>query len=331
MALTIYDIAQRAGVSITTVSRVLNGKGEISEKTRAKVQRVLDESNYAPSQLAKGLAGKTSKTVGILMADVREVHHAALLYQVEKSLSTRGYSCFVYSLSGQPERLREHLTRLASHRVDGIVLTGSIFAASPYREIILENVQEIPCVSMNASLPGDRFYGVVSDERGAFRYAVDYLANQKGRRHIAFVYGDIHMAEQEKLRGYREGMAQQGLAAHVVEAHSLHTLRGGVKATEEILKNHPETDAILYAVDITAAGGIHALLRAGVRVPEDIAIIGSNNSDYARVCVPAITSFDTRPYLTGRLAAEALMTAMEGGSPQKRRQIACKLVERQST
>jgi LacI family transcriptional regulator len=330
VAQTIYDIAKKAGVSITTVSRVLNGKGEITLQTREKVQRVVDEMGYAPSQLAKGLAGKFRKTIGIVALDMRELHHATQLFQAERSLTAKGYSCIVYSMSDQLE-LCEHLDRLNSYMVDGIVFTGSIFATSPYKEIIREKITSLPCVVVNASIEGDNFYGVICEARQGFHHAVDFLVTQKRRRHIAFMCGRQSIAGHEKLMGYREGMTQNNLAANMVEGNCQHDLEDAKKATGELMRAHPETDAILFPVDITAAGGIHALLKMGLRVPEDVAVIGANNSDYARICVHSITSADPNPYATGKLAAETLIDAIEGRNPPKLQYIPYVLVEREST
>jgi LacI family transcriptional regulator len=327
-SLTIYDIAKQAGVSITTVSRVLNGKGEISSRTRERVGKVLAETGYVPSQLAKGLAGKKRKTVGIVTVDIRNVHHSALVFQAEQALTQNGYSCLVFSLTGQPDQLEDHLDRLQSHRVDGIIFTGSLFSAPPYGQIIIQRIKTIPCVFMNGELPGKHFFGIIYSEKEAFAEAIDFLAG-KGRKNIALVYGASTPSEEQKLLGYREGIERNGLSC--VTEQSLHTLKGGQTATEELVRRCPDTDAIVYAVDILAAGGIQALVRLGWRIPDDIAIIGSDNTDYGRICIPSITSIDTRPNLVGRLTAEALIAAIEGKEPPKVQRIACKLIEREST
>ncbi|MDL2324348.1 LacI family transcriptional regulator [Ruminococcaceae bacterium OttesenSCG-928-A16] len=331
MPLTIYDIAKLAGVSITTVSRVMNGKEGVTEKTRAKIQAVLDESGYAPSQLARGLASKLSRTVGIVAVDIRDVHHAALVYQAERWLGMKGYSCIVYSLSGRTEDLGLYLDMMVSRQVDGIVFTGSVFAGEPCRTALLEKTGDIPCVLMNATLPAENFYGILSDEREAFTAAVDFLAQQKSRKNIALIYSGGTASEEEKRAGYRLGMQQNGLQKYCAEIQCPFSIKSGSAITQKVMQENPKTDAILYTTDLIAAGGIHALCDAGIAVPGQVAVVGTNNSDYARICRPTITSIDNKAYPTGKLAAETLVAAIEGNHPPKVQHIGCELIERGST
>ncbi len=330
MSLTIYDIAKEAGVSITTVSRVLNSKGEVSVATRAKIQAVLEKSGYAPSQLARGLASKLSKTVGIVAVDLRASHHANLVHQTEYCLSQQGYSAIVCSLAGKPDRLDEYIEMLLSRQVDGIVFTGSVFAGEPYHSILAAKFLTLPCVVLNALLPEANFFGIINDECAAFADVVRLLYS-KGRRNLAFLGGAPTLSEEQKRLGYRTGMERVGLGKQILEYHSPHDFEAGYTATQALMREHPETDAIICSVDPTAVGCIHALHHMGYRVPGQISVVGANNTDMALACYPQLTSVDTKPYETSDLAVKMLVEAIEEKNPEKVKRLDCRLVQRHST
>ena len=117
--MTIYDIAQKAGVSIATVSRVMNG-GKVGKATRIKVQAVLDSCDYQPSQVAKGLATRQSRCVAVMTVDIRDVHHAAIAYEIERTMATAGYSTILCNLGGTPARTGEYLRTLNAQQIIGV-------------------------------------------------------------------------------------------------------------------------------------------------------------------------------------------------------------------
>lgn len=331
MALTIYDIAKEAGVSITTVSRVLNGKGEISRSTKEKIQAVLDRHAYTPSQLARGLASRESKTIGILVLDLRVEHYAALVHETESAFSLAGYSSIVCSLAGKPDRLGFYLEMLLRRKVDGMVFTGSVFSASPYREIILSSVRDVPSVMLNASLPADHFYGVINDEFNAFREAVIFLHKKKKRNHIVLLGGISTPGEDEKVRGYLQGIKECRLKDGPVTVKADHTIDSGRQAAEKILAERPDTDAFLCTVDMIAAGAVHILNERKIPVPGQISVIGADNSLVSVACYPTLTTVDVQTDKTGGKAAELLVAAIRGEEPVREAVLPCRLIERSST
>jgi len=330
MALTIYDIARRANVSITTVSRVLNNKGDVSENTKRRIQQILDESGYSPSQLARGLASKSSKTVGIMAVDIRDVHHSTIVYQSERVLSMSGYSSIVCNLGGRKERLGEYLSMLTSRQVEGLIFVGSVFADEHCVRQIEDEGVSVPSIIINAVIDYPHFYSVLNDEDIAYPNAVDFLV-QKNRSHIALIYDDDTISERRKRRGYRAGMLRNGLGDHIVEVPCPPEMEGAQAATGRFMLEHPHTDAIIYTKDLIAAGGIHALCDLGRRIPEEVAVVGINNSIYARICRPQLTSIDNQPKHQGQAAAKLLVKALEGDPPKEPYLIPCTLTERQST
>jgi len=331
MALTIYDIAKEAGVSITTVSRVLNHKGEVSPRTAAKIQAVLDAHQYAPSQIAKGLASNESRNVGIFALDLRVEHHALLVHRAEEALSEAGYSCIVCSLGGKPDRLRDCIRTLMLRRVDGVIFTGSVFATEAYSAVIAEMLTDVPSVIINAVLPQTNVRSVINDEEAAFEDAVRFLAREKGKSHIVLLGDAPTPSEEAKKRGYRSGMEQCGISSAAVHIPCGHSVEEGFSAAKKALSACPETDAFLCTVDSVAVGAVHALHEAGVSIPQQVAVIGADNSTSAEVCWPRLTSVDVHPCETASEAVRLLIAAMNGQGDEKCSRIDCSLVQREST
>ncbi|MDL2232734.1 LacI family transcriptional regulator [Ruminococcaceae bacterium OttesenSCG-928-L11] len=328
--MTIYDIAEKAGVSITTVSRVLNGKENVNAKTRAHILAVLEECGYTPNRLAQGLASKATKTIGVMAVDIRDIHHSTIAYQVEQTLSTLGYSSILCNFSGNKNRLPDYLDMLFSRQVDGFIFIGSVFAGDFCRGELASRLDgSKPTVFINGtpSLPGA--YCVIEQEEDAMKRAVEYLYHQCDRRHIAFVGMGDTASERSKRKGYEAAVDSLGLTAHT--AITAQSLAGGESAVSSLLDTHPSLDALVFTDDITACGGVRRLLQIGRSVPGDIAVVGFNNSLYSEICIPSLTSIDNRMYETGKIAAGILADALEGREPEAVVSVGCQLVIRDST
>ena len=161
--MNIYDIAREAGVSITTVSRVLNNKGYVSEKTRKKIQEVLDKNEYQPSAIARGLATGSMKTVAIVVVDVRVPHYALTSFIMEQQLSKLGYMVLVCNTGEGEAECKKYLCMLAKRKVDGIILVGSIFNRLCDEET-LDLLSDIPIAMANGELNRPNVHSVLVDE-----------------------------------------------------------------------------------------------------------------------------------------------------------------------
>ena len=206
--MTIYDIARKAGVSIATVSRVLNG-GNVKEETRNKVQQVLDTCDYHPSQVAQGLANRQTRRVAVMTLDIRDVHHAAIAYEIERAMADAGYSTVLCNLGSDTTCVENALRGLRGQQFDGVFFIGSVFAMPVYSRCITRYITDIPILLTNAVLPQSNVYGVLADEAGAFCKAAKKLYHA-GRRDIAFVMDGETRSERSKLDGYARAMAQCG-------------------------------------------------------------------------------------------------------------------------
>ena len=158
--MTIYDIAKEAGVSASTVSRVINGKQGISEKTRKKVQALLKKYNYIPNEAARSLSTSETRMIGILLEDIRNVHHALIAHTLEKALTLHGYAAIIINTGMEESSKADYLHLLSARNVDGVILVGSPYQNSFMEEAIRSEIPEVPVVIANGWINLPNVYGV---------------------------------------------------------------------------------------------------------------------------------------------------------------------------
>ena len=204
--MNIYDISQLAGVSIATVSRVINGSDRVSARTRQKVLRVIEENGYTPNAFARGLGLNTMHTVGLLCADSSDPYLAQAVYNLEQELRLNGYDCLLCCTGYARETKEKYLDLLLSKRVDGLIFAGSQFteSAPEDNEYIRRAARQVPSVLLGGSLEGPNLYVTQCDERAAMRSAAARLMDS-GCESILYLYNSLSFSSRNKLAGYREG------------------------------------------------------------------------------------------------------------------------------
>ena len=329
--MNIYDIAKEAGVSISTVSRVLNNKGNVNENTRKNVLEILQKHNYTPSAIARGMVSKSMRTVAVLTVDIRVPHYARTAYTIEREFSRRGYEVTLCNTGGELAETEKYLRTVIEKKVDGLVLVGSVFntlCRTPEIEALLRTT---PLVLANGRLELPNSYSVLVDDQYGVSLAVKHLV-ERGHKEIYYLK-DLNTASADlKCRGFLNGMKQEGLEAtkrHVLETDM--SLEGGMRAVEKLLRGKKPFTALVCGEDITAAGAVKALLRVGLRVPEDVAVTGYNNSEYARICEPQLTTIDNKPELVAMLSVQLLTSLIENTAAYSSCTIQPELVQGQTT
>ncbi len=305
--MNIYDIAKEAGVSITTVSRVINKKGYVSEKTRKKIQDVLDRNEYQPSGIARGLATGSMKTVAIVVVDVRVPHYALTSYIMEQKLSEEGYMVLVCNTGEEEEDCRKYLRMLAQRQVDGIILVGSIFNRLCDDET-LNLLSNIPIVMANGKIDRENIYGVLVDEAYGMELATAHLY-KTGRRKLAYVIDKYTNAADRKLEGYIREMKRLGYENPEKDVYRTpYGLEGGAQIAG-ILKEK-EYDGVVFGEDLTAVGAMNEWRNQGIKIPEEIALIGCNNSEYSYICNPPLTTVNNKGEVLSELTVQMLLDVL---------------------
>ncbi|WP_432060931.1 LacI family DNA-binding transcriptional regulator [Streptomyces sp. S1] len=333
---TLEEVAARAGVGRGTVSRVINGSPKVSEQAKAAVERAVAELGYVPNRAARALAGSRTDAVALVVPETEarlfaEPYFLDIIRGVSSELADADKQLLLTLIRSEQERQRFE-QYLAAQRVDGVLLV-SVHDDDPLPDRI--RALGLPAVLNGRRSQGESVAFVDSDNTGAGRTAVAHLA-ARGRRAVATITGPLDMyVARCRLDGYREGLAEAGLAADEgLVANGDFTEEGGRRAMRELLDRRPGLDAVFAASDVMAAGARAVLREAGRRVPEDVALVGVDDSAVARHMDPPLTSVRQPIEEMGRAMARLLLQEIASpGDPddQPRRMLPTELVVRASS
>jgi LacI family transcriptional regulator len=326
--ITIRDVAHAAGVSVGTVSKALNGQGQLREETRTAVRSTAERLGFRPNDLAQSLLRKRTFTVGLISTDSYGRFSIPVLEGIESALEPARISVFLCR-ADDPVRERRYVDSLLAKRVDGIIVTGRRTDLRPPIDL---GGASVPAIYAFAQVANGKAFCLLPDDRGGARLAVEHLVGL-GRRRIAHVTGPVDFEAVRKRReGFRDGLGAAGLRArpgHVLsgpwsEAH-------GRAAAQRLMAARPAVDAIFCGSDQIARGVIDSLRDLGVRVPDDIAVVGFDNWDViAAATRPPITTVDMNLHELGRQAGLRLLDMMDGPRPSGVERLPCSLVVRRS-
>lgn len=325
----LVDVAARAGVSVGTASKALNGVGRMRPDTRERVMEAADTLGFTPNQNAQNLHTRRSWTVGLMTTDGIGRFSIPVMLGAEDALGGGKISVLLCDTRGDSVREQHHMRTLMERRVDGVIVTGR--RTDPRRP--LAGVGAIPTVYALSPSTDPRDMSVVSDDAGGAAIAVGHLLGL-GRTRIAHVTGPAHHAAADD-RAVRtlEVLAAAGLAPATGRVHHGDWSEPwGRRAAEIVLRAAPETDAFFCGNDQIARGVADSLRERGVRVPDDIAIVGFDNWDTMVLPArPPLTTIDMNLGEIGRVAALRLLAAIEAGTPDVGRvAVPCQLVVRES-
>lgn len=327
--LTIYDISKLAGVSIATVSRVLNGSGNVNADTRKKVEQIVKQYQYVPQQSARNFTQKTPSVIGLLVDDVRHAYMSELSYAIVKQLAEWDLHAILCNIDNVDEEFISTIDSLLAKKVSGIILLGSIFEVPICKVSIERRYSAVPFVAVNANFILPNVCEIMQDHVQGICSAVKYLYNQ-GRHKIGYIFYNRSKSDHRKRIGFLEGTKHCGLQGDRIILTQYRTPEAGRRATAQLLSQFPDIDAIIFSSDILAVGGTHLLNTMGISIPNQIAVIGFNNSQCARDCFPALSSVDNRIPESGKIAAE-MMAKILSNKEVDNKMLKCALVLRQST
>lgn len=332
--MNIYDIAEMAGVSIATVSRVVNESPNVSEKTKQKVLAVIEKSNYIPNVFARGLGLDSMKTIGILCPDISDAYIAEAVSILEKGLHQNGYDC-ILGCSGHERQAKEYHTELLlSKRIDALVMVGSTYAEKGAQcseaEYVRKAAQKVPVFLINGYVEGKNIYCFYGDDRqGA--YDVTAALIRRGKKRILFLADSHTYSAQQKLAGYEAALSDAGCP--VLGDLKFYTKNDVLYVKEALLMNKIlEFDSIFACNDTLAVGALKYAKAKGLRVPEELSITGYNNSGMTICCEPELTSVDNKVGVLCDTALDYLVRVLKGEEDlQQEHKVACEIVKRCTT
>ncbi len=324
--MNIYDIAKRSGVSIATVSRVLNGSPSVSEKTRGRVLAVMEEEGYTPNAFARGLGLNSMRMIGILCTDISDTFYAKAVSLVEGQLRRNGFDALLCCTGNDLEDKKKYLDLLLAKHVDAVILIGSAFKENVDNSHIENAAKQVPVVIINGlvELPG--VYCALCDERSAVQSNVLSLHRQ-GIDRILYLYDTLTYSGCVKIEGYREGLRQSGQPFReelLIRAEkSVEAVRGTVRG---LLRGGADFSAVMASEDLIAVGALKALQDEGRTMP----VVGFNNSVLAECSSPGLSSVDNMLDTLCPTAVGMLEDIFDGRNVPQKIIISSRLVERET-
>lgn len=326
---TMRDVAERAGVSTTTVSHVINKTRFVSDDNRKKVQEAMDALGYQPNAIAKSLRQKSTKTIGLVISDISNPFFTSLIRGVEDSVNASGYNLILCNTDEKPEKEHTYLHVLHQKQVDGIIMapTGS---NRGYLSGLVE--KGFPLVFIDRRLDGFSCPSVLVDNENGAYHAVSHLI-RLGHRHVGIVIGLQDVSSTvERLNGYKRALSDHGLPfdpALVQPGGS--KVGSGLEAGLKLLDASPCPTAIFATNNLMTIGVMHALQERSIRCPEELAVVGFDDFEWASAFRPFLTTVAQPVYEMGRAAAEALIMRIRNKTAKvKNVTLECRLIVRES-
>jgi DNA-binding LacI/PurR family transcriptional regulator len=326
----IRTVARLANVSIATVSRTINRVSTVNPKMAKRVREAIEKLDYFPNTQARALVSGRSRLLGLIVSEITNPFFPELIQGFEDIAVEHGYEILISSTNYDPQRMSLCIRRMLERRAEGVaVMTFGV--EKPLLEQLAERKVPLVFVDVGPERPGISLLRV--DYHHGIRQGVQHLA-ALGHRDIAFISGPkrLHSAQSRTL-AFSKSLAECAIVADpawILEGD--HTMEGGIDAMDRLLKSKHLPTAVMCSNDMTAIGVLHKLYRAGLRVPDDLSVIGFDDIHIAQVTIPPLTTIQMSCFELARAAVTALRAHVEeGGDPKRNYKINTHLVVREST
>jgi DNA-binding LacI/PurR family transcriptional regulator len=312
---TIKDIARRAGVSHSTVSRALRGSPLISEDTSERIRLIAQEMGYYPSAAARSLKTNQTRALGVIVRNIDDPFFSEILQGIEDIAQGKGYSLFISSSQNEADRERMIVKAMREHRVDGVIICSTAFSTSQSREFLDHSV---PIVVVNNQAAEDYRYSIYHDDVDGSRQITRHLI-ELGHRRIAYLGNAISgRTTLDRLSGFKQEMEAAGLP---IPDELFHQVPGGepehgLAGLNHFLDLTQRPTALVCYNDMMAIGALTGLHQAGIQVPTELSVTGFDNIVLSAFTNPPLTTFDQPKHYIGAEAARLLL-GMLGPDPEK--------------
>jgi len=327
---TIRDVAERAGVSVATVSHVLNGTRRVAPATAARVRRAMEELGYQPNGVAQSLRKRTTYAIGVLVSDITNPFFATLVRGVEDAAIEAGYSVIVCNSDEDPKKEDMYIRALWRRRIDGMIIAPTRDGTSPAIQELAK--KKIPFVFVDRKAKGVEVPAVLSDNVGGAYQATKYLI-EHGHRRIGIILGiPGSTTTEERLAGYRRALEEAGIPfSEKLVVWGGYRVNNGRVATEQLLSLPNPPTAIFSTNNLMTVGVLQELVCRRKQIPKEIAVIGFDDLEWFNLICPPLTVIAQRPYEIGRQSFRLLLEQF--AKPEEAFQelrIPVKLIQRQS-
>jgi LacI family transcriptional regulator len=329
MATTLKDVAEEAGVYVSTASRAVSGAAGVNKKTRERVLAAARRLSYRPNRIARGLVTGLTQTIALIISDIRNPFFAEVARGAEDTAYGAGSDLILCNSDLNPERQRHYVESLCEKRVDGIIM-NSVSSLDPDVHARLA-ASRLPVVLLNPGAGANAFSTVSADNAGGGRLAAQYLTDRGHRSigHLAGARGHTNLGQRTK--GFLNALRDRGITDATV-IHGEHSFAGGYEMARALLKTSPGVTAIFCANDVIAFGCLRAAIEGGVSVPQELSIIGFDDVQLAALTSPPLSTIHQPKYDLGQSAVNLLLGTIERGSlsTPEHRLLGVRLVERNS-
>jgi DNA-binding LacI/PurR family transcriptional regulator len=316
---TIYDVARLAGVSTATVSRALNGTGQIAPATRATIEAAVEQLGYRPNTIARSLVTKSTQTIALLLPDITNPFYAALVSGIQQTALAQGWTMLLCTTESDAEREELYLRVLRAKQVDGALVDGLVLPPDRIARFVEDG---FPIVCLDRDIDSRSIPLVQVDNRLGGRIATRHLVDL-GHARIAHVTGAGELGiSDERLAGYRDALTEAGLPVdfQLVEEGRF-TDDGGHDAARRLLERQPDLTAIFAANDLSALGVMNAVAEAGRRVPDDVSVVGFDDLHLSAYTSPPLTTIRQPAVEIATLATEILIGLTRGQQAERMRHL----------
>lgn len=304
MAATIKDIAQKTGLGLATISSYLNG-GNVREKNRVKIEQAIEELHFEVNEVARGLKTNRTKVIGIVIPELNNIFCAEIITEVEDVLRGQGYATMICDCRTDEKREQEAIEFLIHRRVDGLLIMPTGMRGDYLKKIIRG---KRPVVFIDRKMKNVDCDCVLVDNEGAAKDAVTKLI-QKGHKEIGMIAGpkEVYTAE-ERFCGYQQALKEHKLETkESLVVRSDYTIRGGTKAIKQLIEQNPNMTAVFISNYEMTMGAVIELNELGIRIPEELSLIGFDNEEFAKASIPKLSIVTQPTKEIGTRAAELML------------------------
>ncbi len=311
MKITIQDVAEKANVSVATVSRVMNGNYPVKTETRETVLKVIKELNYIPNMQARELTKQKSTTIGVVVPSINNMFFTELVYGIENELKTNSLSIILACTNGDSDEEQKCVNNLISRNVSGIIVAGP--GTENIKAKFYDNIShKIPLVFINSEYMDSNISYVSNDEASGAKIALNYLLDNN-HKDILFVRGKDSYSYDIKEKIYKEIMAKNFDSSKIINignGNTSDTVDNTMNIFLDILNNSSST-AVFACNDLMAVGVLNACKKLGIKVPNEISIIGYDNIPLSKFVEPKLTTMDQNMFFLGANAAQLLVEKID--------------------
>lgn len=312
---TIYDVAKEAGVSIATVSKVINNTGKMRETTRQKVKEVMERLNYQPNLMASALTGKGTETLGLLVPDISNPFFSEMAKTIEDRAHESGMSVILCSTDENEEKEKKYLELLQRKQVDGFIVASSF-----HNKTLLKNIVDshVPLVMLTQHDPGLGVTSISVDDFKGGHEATSHLIS-KGHRDIAII-AEYTYSSKLRTYGYLEALEEHSIQSQEGNIfRTVASIENGRDCLKQIIEREKRPTAIFACNDLIAIGVIQAAKEAGINVPEDLSVVGFDNTILSTTTVPGLTTIAQPIKDMGRRVVDVIIKEIKENLASKER------------